>query len=120
MAEERIQKIIARSGLCSRRDAERAIREGRVTVNGHEASLGDRARTGVRDVALGQVGFAVGGALAGPLYAGVGYGSNAVLGAVSVLSMGLIVWFLIPEPQGDPTPAPLAPAPAPAPRPAAE
>jgi 23S rRNA pseudouridine2605 synthase len=47
MAEERIQKIIARSGLCSRRDAERAIREGRVTVNGHEASLGDRARTGV-------------------------------------------------------------------------
>ncbi len=47
MTEERLQKIIARSGLCSRRDAERAIREGRVTVNGHEASLGDRARTGV-------------------------------------------------------------------------
>jgi hypothetical protein len=28
----------------------------------------------------------------------VGYGSNTVLGAVSVLGMGLIVWFLIPEP----------------------
>jgi len=46
MAEERIQKIIARSGLCSRRDAEQAIREGRVTVDGHTASLGDRAQTG--------------------------------------------------------------------------
>ena len=32
MAEERIQKLIARSGLCSRRDAERLIEEGRVTV----------------------------------------------------------------------------------------
>jgi predicted MFS family arabinose efflux permease len=48
-------------------------------------------------VALGQVGFAMGGALAGPLFA-AGYRSNTVLGAVSVLGMGLIVWFLIPEP----------------------
>lgn len=31
---ERIAKIIARSGLCSRRDAERLISEGRVTLNG--------------------------------------------------------------------------------------
>jgi len=53
-------------------------------------------------VALGQVGFAVGGALAGPLYAEVGYRSNAMVGAVSVLAMGLIVWFFIPEPRGDP------------------
>ncbi len=30
----RIAKIIARSGLCSRRDAERLIAEGRVTLNG--------------------------------------------------------------------------------------
>ncbi len=49
-------------------------------------------------VALGQVGFAVGGALAGPLFANVGYQSNALLGAASVLGMGLIVWFKIPEP----------------------
>ena len=49
-------------------------------------------------VALGQVGFAAGGALAGPLFAGLGYRSNTLLGAVSVLGMGLIVWFLIPEP----------------------
>lgn len=53
-------------------------------------------------VALGQVGFAAGAAIAGPLYADMGYQSNAVLGAVFVLAMGLIVWFLIPEPEGDP------------------
>lgn len=35
MAEERLQKIIARSGLCSRRDADALIAAGRVTVNGH-------------------------------------------------------------------------------------
>jgi 23S rRNA pseudouridine2605 synthase len=43
MATERIQKLIARSGLCSRRDAEQMIREGRVTVNGHVSKLGDKA-----------------------------------------------------------------------------
>lgn len=53
-------------------------------------------------VALGQVGFGLGGAFAGPLYAGLGYSSNTVLGAVSVLGMGLMVWFLVPEPKGDP------------------
>ncbi|MGE0158338.1 MAG: MFS transporter [Gemmatimonadales bacterium] len=50
-------------------------------------------------VALGQMGFALGGIIAGPLYAGVGYASNAVLGAVFVLGMGLIVWYRIPEPR---------------------
>jgi predicted MFS family arabinose efflux permease len=49
-------------------------------------------------VALGQVGFALGGAIAGPLYADIGYGSNTVLAAGSVLIMGLIVWFFVPEP----------------------
>ena len=49
-------------------------------------------------VALGQVGFGLGGAVAGPLYAGLGYSSNTILGAVSVLGMGLMVWFLVPEP----------------------
>src|SRR5580692_11870075 len=33
-APERIAKVIARAGLCSRRDAERWITEGRVSVNG--------------------------------------------------------------------------------------
>lgn len=50
-------------------------------------------------VALGQVGFGLGGALAGPFYAGYGYGSNTVIGAISVLGMGLMVWFLVPEPR---------------------
>jgi 23S rRNA-/tRNA-specific pseudouridylate synthase len=40
MPEERVQKIVARSGRCSRREAERMIREGRVTVNGHVIELG--------------------------------------------------------------------------------
>ncbi len=41
--EERLQKILAQAGLCSRREAEKWILDGRVTVNGHAASLGDRA-----------------------------------------------------------------------------
>lgn len=41
--EERLQKLLAQAGLCSRREAERWILEGRVLVNGHAASLGDRA-----------------------------------------------------------------------------
>lgn len=34
MAEERLQKVLARAGVASRRAAERMIREGRVAVNG--------------------------------------------------------------------------------------
>ncbi|MDA0329309.1 MAG: MFS transporter [Gemmatimonadetes bacterium] len=49
-------------------------------------------------VALGQMGFALGGVVAGPLFAYIGYGSNTALAAVCVLLMGLIVWFFIPEP----------------------
>jgi 23S rRNA pseudouridine2605 synthase len=43
MAEERLQKLIARAGLCSRREADRMIQEGRVTVNGKVAEPGARA-----------------------------------------------------------------------------
>jgi pseudouridine synthase len=39
----RLQKIIADSGHCSRRKAEALISEGRVTVNGRVAGLGDSA-----------------------------------------------------------------------------
>ncbi len=56
-------------------------------------------------IALGQVGFGLGGAVAGPLYARLGYGSNTILGAVSVLGMGLMVWFLVPEPRERQVPA---------------
>lgn len=40
---ERIQKILSASGLMSRRAAEVCISEGRVTVNGQTAALGDKA-----------------------------------------------------------------------------
>lgn len=40
---ERVQKIIAESGLCSRRKAEELIEEGKVTVNGVKITLGDKA-----------------------------------------------------------------------------
>ncbi len=43
MKEERIQKIIASSGLCSRRYAEELLTEGRVKVNGKLAILGESA-----------------------------------------------------------------------------
>ncbi|MGJ8639375.1 MAG: pseudouridine synthase [Opitutaceae bacterium] len=42
---QRIQKIIANSGLCSRREAERFIEDGTVRVNGKIAQLGDKATT---------------------------------------------------------------------------
>lgn len=40
---EKLQKILARQGVASRRQAELIIEEGRVSVNGVVASLGDRA-----------------------------------------------------------------------------
>ena len=40
---ERLQKIIAARGLCSRRQAEKWIEEGRVRLNGNTAHLGDTA-----------------------------------------------------------------------------
>ncbi|HEX2844465.1 MAG TPA: S4 domain-containing protein, partial [Candidatus Limnocylindria bacterium] len=43
MASERLQKIIARAGIASRRRAEVLIADGRVTVNGVRAGLGDSA-----------------------------------------------------------------------------
>ena len=43
MAGERLQKLIARAGLASRRRAEELVAAGRVTVNGSVASIGDSA-----------------------------------------------------------------------------
>ncbi len=41
--KERIQKIIAASGICSRRAAEKLIEEGKVKLNGRVATLGESA-----------------------------------------------------------------------------
>jgi 23S rRNA pseudouridine2605 synthase len=41
--KERVQKLIAAAGLASRRQAERWIAAGRVTVNGRVVGLGDQA-----------------------------------------------------------------------------
>lgn len=42
MKSERIQKIMAENGVCSRRAAETLITEGKVTVNGRPIKLGDK------------------------------------------------------------------------------
>jgi pseudouridine synthase len=43
MAEDRLQKLLARAGYGSRRSCETLIKRGRVTVNGERATLGDKA-----------------------------------------------------------------------------
>ncbi|MCM1023639.1 MAG: rRNA pseudouridine synthase [Prevotella sp.] len=43
MEKIRLQKLIAESGMCSRRKAEDLIKQGRVTVNGRPARIGDGA-----------------------------------------------------------------------------
>ncbi len=43
MSEERLQKILARAGIASRRKVEEMIEAGQVTVNGEVAALGDKA-----------------------------------------------------------------------------
>lgn len=42
--DEKLQKVLARAGVGSRREMENRIREGRVTVNGEIATLGDRVK----------------------------------------------------------------------------
>ena len=39
---EKLQKILSRAGIASRRALEQIISEGRVTVNGKLASIGER------------------------------------------------------------------------------
>lgn len=50
MASERLQKVIARAGLASRRRAEELIADGRVRVNGARAELGSSADAAVDQI----------------------------------------------------------------------
>ncbi|HJM21692.1 MAG TPA: pseudouridine synthase [Acidimicrobiales bacterium] len=45
---ERLQKVLARSGVASRRASEEMIEAGRVTINGDLATLGDKVRANDR------------------------------------------------------------------------
>ena len=44
----RLNKFIADSGYCSRREADRLIQEGRVKIDGRVGALGDRVLPGMR------------------------------------------------------------------------
>jgi 23S rRNA pseudouridine2605 synthase len=65
MPAERLQKILARAGIASRRGAEALIQEGRVTVNGRVAHIGESADAESDAIALD--GRPIGGAEA-PLH----------------------------------------------------
>lgn len=49
-------------------------------------------------VAIGQVGYGLGGSVAGPFYVHSGYVSNTILGTLTILAMAYIVWKHVPEP----------------------
>lgn len=50
--EERLQKILSACGIASRRTAEHYLEQGRITVNGHLAQLGDKADLERDDIRL--------------------------------------------------------------------
>jgi 23S rRNA pseudouridine2605 synthase len=56
MPPERIQKLLARAGMGSRRQCEELIADGRVTLNAVVASLGDRADPEIDAVAVDGIG----------------------------------------------------------------
>ena len=52
---ERIQKILSAHGIASRREAEKMIMDGRVTIGGVPARLGQSAQFGIDDIAVDNV-----------------------------------------------------------------
>ena len=50
-------------------------------------------------VAIGQIGYGLGGTIAGPFYVESGYASNTYLGAIIILALAFIVWRFVPEPE---------------------
>jgi 23S rRNA pseudouridine2605 synthase len=55
MPEERVQKILARSGLGSRRYCEKIIEQGRVVVNGEKIKLGSKADQNVDHITVNEI-----------------------------------------------------------------
>lgn len=90
---ERLQKVLARAGLASRRVAEELIEAGRVTVNGEVAALGRRVDVDHDRVAVDGTPVAVRPGL-------VYYLLNKPLGVVSTAA----------DPEGRPTVVDLVPA----------
>lgn len=56
-------------------------------------------------VAIGQVGYGVGGSIAGPFYVQSGYVSNTFIGTAMILVMAYVVWRHVPEPDLKTAPA---------------
>ncbi len=54
-------------------------------------------------VAIGQIGIGLGSLVAGIMYVDLGYLSNTILGAVTIMAMALLVQYAVPEP--DPKPS---------------
>ena len=52
MGVYRLQKIISESGLLSRRKADLIIKDGRVTVNGKKATVGEKADPSIDDIKI--------------------------------------------------------------------
>lgn len=50
-------------------------------------------------VAIGQVGYGLGGSIAGPLYSLHGYASNTFFGASAIFITAIVVWKFVPEPE---------------------
>ncbi len=84
MAAERLQKLIAQAGVCSRRRAEELLRDGRVTVNGQRAQLGDKADPNSDAISLD--GQPLGGRMSPHLMLGPRLSELAALVLVTCLS----------------------------------
>jgi predicted MFS family arabinose efflux permease len=50
-------------------------------------------------VAIGQIGFATGAALAGVIYSGMDYRSSTFAGAGVALIVAALIWRQLPEPE---------------------
>jgi 23S rRNA pseudouridine2604 synthase len=54
LSNTRLNKFISESGICSRRAADKFIEEGRVSINGRKAVLGDSVKSGDKVIVNGQ------------------------------------------------------------------